>query len=384
MRLTFVLPTVNLSGGIRVAAIYAQELTQRGHTVRLVSRPPRAVSTTDKIKSVLRGNGWPASRPNVSHLDGAGLDHRVVDCWRPITDADVPDGDVVIATWWETAEWVAALSPSKGARVYFVQHQEVHPHLPLARVRATYRAPMHKIVVARWLKDVMADRYGDATVDLIPNSVDHAQFFAAPRGKQAVPTAGFLYSRAAFKGVDVTLSALERVRQRMPELRLVAFGSQPPDGDAPLPDNVEFILRPAQHSIRDIYAACDVWVTASRSEGFNLPAMEAMACRSPVVATRTGWPEEAVATGHNGVLVDVDDVAGLAQGIEWVLTRNDREWRRLSENACATVAESSWQKSAEMFEAALEHACRRADLGEIGGGARQAAQSGAKQRQEAS
>jgi glycosyltransferase involved in cell wall biosynthesis len=367
MRITFVLPTVNLSGGIRVAAIYAQELAQRGHTVRLISRPPRAASKADKIKSVLKGKGWPVPRPNVSHLDGAGLDHRVIERSRPIIDSDVPDGDVVIATWWETAEWVAALSPGKGAKVYFVQGHEVFSHLPLERVHATYTAPLHKIVVARWLKDVMADAYGDDAVDLVPNSVDHAQFFADPRAKQSAPTVGFLYSPTASKGLDITLAALERVRWRLPELRLIAFGSHPPGSDAPLPDNVEFILRPAQDSIRDIYAACDVWVTASRSEGFNLPAMEAMACRTPVVATRTGWPDEAVVTEHNGVLVDVDDVAGLSQGIEWVLTRNDGQWRQLSENACATVAESSWQRSAEMFEAALEHACRRAELGEIEG-----------------
>ncbi len=119
--------------------------------------------------------------------------------------------------------------------------------------------------------------------------------------------------------------------------------------------------------IRDLYARCDVWVTASRSEGFNLPAMEAMACRTPVVATRTGWPEEAVVTGKNGVLVDVDDVAGLAQGVEWVLSRDDTAWRALSQNACATVASSSWQHSTEMFEEALRHACRRAARGEIEG-----------------
>jgi glycosyltransferase involved in cell wall biosynthesis len=56
--------------------------------------------------------------------------------------------------------------------------------------------------------------------------------------------------------------------------------------------------------------------------GFNLPAMEAMACRRPVVATRTTWPAEAVKS-ENGILVDFDDRVGLARGAEWVLTRSD-------------------------------------------------------------
>src|SRR5262249_5082056 len=112
---------------------------------------------------------------------------------------------------------------------------------------------------------------------------------------------------------------------------------------------------------------CDVWITASRTEGFNLPAMEAMACRTPIVSTRAGWPEEAVKTGVNGVLVDVDDLTGFAQGIEWVLSRTDEEWRGLSENAYATATSGSWEASAKMFEEALEHACRRSARGEIAG-----------------
>jgi len=90
-----------------------------------------------------------------------------------------------------------------------------------------------------------------------------------------------------------------------------------------------------------------------------------MACRTPVVSTRTGWPEEAVKSGWNGVLVDVDDVTGLAKGIQWVLSQSDEGWRNLSANAHATASAGSWEESARMFEKALEHACRRASRGEL-------------------
>ena len=52
-----------------------------------------------------------------------------------MTDVDVPDGDLIIATWWETAEWVNALSPNKGAKVYFIQHHEIFPTFRLSAVR---------------------------------------------------------------------------------------------------------------------------------------------------------------------------------------------------------------------------------------------------------
>jgi glycosyltransferase involved in cell wall biosynthesis len=368
MRITFVLPTVSMAGGIRVVGIYARELMEMGHTVCLVSPPPEALSLRQKFTSWRKGGGWPKEQVALSsHLDGCQLDHHILDVWRPVNDADVPDADVVVATWWETAEWVAALSPRKGAKVYFIQHHEVFFYLPIERCQATYRLPMHKIVIARWLKQVMETEYDDNVVDLVPNSVDKSQFFAPARGKQETPTVGLLYSSASFKGLDTTFAALRDVRNKIPNLRIVCFGSEYPRSELPLPAGTEFVLSPPQDQIRDIYARCDVWVTASTSEGFNLPAMEAMACRTPVVATRTGWPDEAIRTRWNGVLVDIEDVSGLADGVEWVLTRSEEDWRGLSSNAYATAAASSWKSSASMFEEALKNACRRAARKEIGG-----------------
>ena len=117
--------------------------------------------------------------------------------------------------------------------------------------------------------------------------------------------------------------------------------------------SVEFHRAPSQSKLRDLYARCDVWLTASRSEGFNLPAMEAMACRTPVVSTRTGWPEESIVDGVNGWCVDIDDVHGLVQGIQRVLSLSDDDWRAISKGALRTVEHSSWEASARLFEHAL-------------------------------
>jgi glycosyltransferase involved in cell wall biosynthesis len=369
MRISFIAPPVSLGGGTKVIVVYAQQLMRRGHTVCIISPPPKGLSFAQKLKLWAKGQGWPGDpQARESHLDGSGVDHHLLDRCRPVTDNDVPDADVVIATWWETAEWVNALSPSKGAKVYFIQHHEVFPHLPVERCHASYRLPLHKIVIARWLKEAMRSLYGDDIVDVVPNSVERTQFFAPPRGKQAVPTVGVLYSADPTKGLDISLGALGTLRQCFPDLHVIAFGSGPLRADFLLPEEAEFFFCPPQDEIRGLYARMDVWVTASRSEGFNLPALEAMACRTPVVATRTGWPEEAVKTGRNGVLVDIEDSDALAKGVEWVLSRSDDEWRRLSSEAYATAASGSWEASADMFEKALHHACRRAACGEIGGG----------------
>lgn len=366
MRITFILPTVGMSGGARVLAIYSKELAQMGHDVRVISPPARPQALASKLRSWFDGLGWPSDQViHPSHYDGTAIHHHILDRWRPVTDDDVADGDVVVATWWETAEWVNLLDRKKGAKAYFVQHHEIFPYLPVARARATYSLPLHKIVVALWLRNVMNLQYGDRIVDVVPNSVDRSQFFAPERGKQSNPTVGFLYSTAPWKGLDVTLAAIRILRERIRDLRVVTFGTERPTRRLPLPKSTEFHLAPSQDQIRDLYSKCDAWMTCSRSEGFNLPALEAMACRTPVVATRTGWPEESLRTGGNGVLVDVDDMSAAADGVEWLLSLTDAEWQAVSSAAYTTSSMGSWQESAQMFERALKHACERAPQGKF-------------------
>ena len=226
----------------------------------------------------------------------------------------MPPSDIVIATWWETAEWVDALDASKGQKCYFVQGHEVYSWLPQERSRGTYRLPLRKIVVSEWLKHIMELEYGDLTVDVVPNAVDHSIFNAPPRSKQNRPTVGLLYSSTPTKATDVALRTLESLRHRLPELRVLAFGLEDPN--PPLPSHIDFSGDPSLKTISRIYRECDVWLTASRSEGFNLTAMEAMACRTPVVATQTGWPAEAIVQGVNGACVPVDDIAALERETE--------------------------------------------------------------------
>src|SRR5262245_38770671 len=130
MKITFISPPVNLSGGVRVMVIHAQHLMRMGHEVQIVSPAPPSIPLWQKLQSWIRGHGWLQELSvRRSHLHGANIPHHVLDSRRPVVDQDVPDADVVVATWWETAEWVAALSPAKGAKVYFIQGHEVFSHL---------------------------------------------------------------------------------------------------------------------------------------------------------------------------------------------------------------------------------------------------------------
>jgi glycosyltransferase involved in cell wall biosynthesis len=354
MRISFVLPYVGMAGGIRVLAIYAERLHRRGHQVEVVSLPPARRSIRSKLKSLMMGHGWSLEQPSESsHFDGLDVPHRVLERARPVVNGDLPDADVVLASFWRTGPWVAALSSAKGAKAIFLQGYETSPGQEDPAIDAVWRLPLRKIVISHWMVELARQRFGDNDVLHVPNSVDLDQFHAPSRGKQPVPTVGLLYATIHLKGVDLSLAALRRVREHYPNLRVIVFGAEPVMSGLPLPDGAEFHYRPPQQHIRDLYAACDVWLCGSRREGFHLPPLEAMACRCPVVSTRVGGPLDTVIVGVNGYLVDVDDAIGLGNRVVEVLSASEAEWRRLSDGALATACRYSWDDATDRFEAAL-------------------------------
>lgn len=360
MRITFVLRHADLAGGVRVVATYAQRLHQRGHEVVVVSSPWPKVHLIDSAKSFLRGRGWPSYEPiRPSYLDQTDVKHHIIDESRPIEASDLPDADVVIATWWETAEWVAKLPASKGAKAYLIQHYEAAWGSAISRVDDTYRLPLHKITISRWLVDLMRDKFGDPNVSHIPNSADTTYFNAPPRSKNAVPTVGMLYASVPFKGCDVSLAAFSLAAGRVPGLRMVSFGKEEPSLQLPLPAGAQYTFSPPQDRIKEVYAQCDVWLCGSRSEGFHLPPLEAMACRCPVVSTRVGGPMDVIEQGVNGYLADVEDAAGLADGIERVVTLSETQWRKMSDAAYATANRYTWEDATDLLEAAISAAIDR-------------------------
>lgn len=355
MRITFLTPPFAVCGGHRVIASHAHELALLGNEVTVVSQPLlRNRSWLERLTGSRRANGSPAHEQDGGVLFplGTKVRHLVIESERPIAETDLPDADAVVATWWETAEWVGKLSPSKGRKFYFVQGHEIFSFLPIDRVRATYRLPLKKIVVASWLRDVMASEYGDPTAVVVPNAVNHQLFYAPPRQKQATPVVGFIWTTTEVKGGGIVLQAVRILQRSNPSLRMVSFGQVPPS-QAMLKLGVLHKMLPPQDELRSLYATCDAWLMASRSEGFFLPAMEAMACRTPVVCTPTGWPAEAVRDRINGRLVPFDDHVALADAAQWIIDLPDAQWRQLSEAAHATVATASWRCSAQLFLDAL-------------------------------
>ena len=105
---------------------------------------------------------------------------------------------------------------------------------------------------------------------------------------------------------------------RLPDVErvvIVAFG----EGKLPVPDglNVRFTggIRD-RHDLARLFAAADVFVSASLMETYGLTLVEAMACRTPVVAFRVGAIPEVAPDGKAALLCDALDAPAFLTAIQ--------------------------------------------------------------------
>jgi len=166
---------------------------------------------------------------------------------------------------------------------------------------------------------VPADR-----LHIVPVGVDPTIFRPMPHIAR-VP--GRLMTTASadvpMKGLSPLLEALAKVRTERPDAHLVVIGRPKERSKIPalidrlgLTGAVEFVSGVTTERIVELYAETEVACVPSLYEGFSLPAVEAMACGVPLVATTGGAVPEVVGRDdETGILVPPGDPGALATGI---------------------------------------------------------------------
>jgi glycosyltransferase involved in cell wall biosynthesis len=218
----------------------------------------------------------------------------------------------------------------------------------------------------RDISEQMGVEYERMTV--VPVGVDEAIFRPLPHIAR-VP--GRLMTTASadvpLKGLPDLLEALAKVRVERPEAHLVVIGRMKEGSKTPalierlgLEGAIEFVSGVTEERIVELYAEAEVAVVPSLYEGFSLPAIEAMACGVPVLATTGGALPEVV--GPDGVAartVPTSDPSALAAGILDLLGDPDQRARigahgrervleKFTWHACAAGMVETWQ--AELAE----------------------------------
>jgi glycosyltransferase involved in cell wall biosynthesis len=114
-------------------------------------------------------------------------------------------------------------------------------------------------------------------------------------------------------------------------------------GDAPRPERVD--LLGYVDDLVSVYQRADALIITSRYEGFCLPAVEAMACGTPVVAFANSAVTEVV--GDGGILVRDGDVAEMVAALRTLLT-DPVAWDAASARGLERARAFSWKRCAEI------------------------------------
>jgi glycosyltransferase involved in cell wall biosynthesis len=126
-----------------------------------------------------------------------------------------------------------------------------------------------------------------------------------------------------------------------------------------LGDVVTFTGRLSTEDLVRAYNHAQIMVSPSLYEGFGLPAAEAMACGTPVVATTAGAFPEVVAAGETGLLVPPGDGAALADAIQSLLGDPDRRLAMGAAGVERIERQFSWRACAERTLALYEDVVER-------------------------
>jgi N-acetyl-alpha-D-glucosaminyl L-malate synthase BshA len=155
------------------------------------------------------------------------------------------------------------------------------------------------------------------------------------------------------KRTEDVVRIFAKIREKIPS-KLLMVGDGPERSaceqlcrDLGVNEDTRFLGK--QDAIEEILSVSDLFLMPSQSESFGLAALEAMACKVPVISSNTGGLPELNLEGVTGFLRDVGDVDGMAERSVYIL-EDDERLATYKDNALARAKEFELSKILPMYE----------------------------------
>ena len=196
-----------------------------------------------------------------------------------------------------------------------------------------------------------------STVETITDGTSARSAAPSLRGRAGgeAPILGVVSRLEPIKGMDLVVPAFAEVLKRFPEVRLLVVG----DGslratmeqqavELGCADRITWVGRQPQEELAQWYGRMDIVLMPSRSEGFGLTAIEAMANGCVMVASNVGGLPEVVRDGVYGLLHRSEDVKDMAEKI-CMLLDDAALYDRLRTQALCEVEKYSFERYAQLI-----------------------------------
>ncbi len=355
MKITFVLPGISVapSGGFKIVYEYANRLSARGHLITILY----------DCSKIGHKRHIPALLYPLAKRIAVEIKKKNNPCWFSLSknvkqiyvltheEKHIPNADAVIATAYETADFVANMSSEKGRKYYFIQGYECWEDKTPEMIHASYRLQLKPIVISSWLKKIVDRERNDSDCVIIPNGLDFDVFGIDNDIRlRNNASAAMLYHTAEHKGTRYGLEALQLVREKMPKLKCVMFGiPHRPDN---LPEWVEYVQNADSVQLRRIYNQAAFFVCPTINEGFGLTGAESMACGCALVSADYQGVHE-YADEETALLSPVKDAKALAENI-LMLINNSEKRIALAQKGNTAIRKLDWNKSVQKFEQVIQ------------------------------
>jgi phosphatidyl-myo-inositol dimannoside synthase len=165
------------------------------------------------------------------------------------------------------------------------------------------------------------------------------------------------------KGQDKTLGAMSHVWQANKDAVYVIVGDGPDRKRletmaAPHGNQVIFTGKVSESQKLAWLSLCDLFVMASRStkedsEGFGMVYLEAASFAKPSIAGKAGGAGEAVLDQKTGVLVDPEDIDGIALAINWLLEDKSYAIQLGEQGKTRVMTELTWEEQLKKLKSVL-------------------------------
>lgn len=329
---------------------YANYLSARGHTVRIIyprrnheSETPRSI--LQPLKDYLRIQETRQRQQPLVPWFKLRSDVKLI-LTPDLKKESIPDADVTVATGWQTAGAVNILPITKGRKYYLIQSYEVWGG-PKEKVDATWRMPLKKIVISKWLQQ-LGKELGVEGLRYIPNGLDFGRYKVTTPPEKRPLSILSLYHDDPVKGVSDALAVLSSFHDDYPEVPIAMFGT--PARNEEIPDWITYFQNPAQNVLVDeLYNGSAVYMGASLIEGWALPPAEAMACGCAFVGTDIGGFKDYAVHGETALLSSPGDREGLLHNLR-AIAQDPQLLRRIQRAGTSLIQQFTWENSGAALE----------------------------------
>jgi glycosyltransferase involved in cell wall biosynthesis len=319
MHIGFFLPSLEISGGIRVVLVHSLFLQENGYDVDLI-----------------------VPESNIDFITFQGHKFNVIGLNK---DTIACQYDIIVATFYTTLIPVLNYYKAK-RRLYLVQGYETdfytYGDFLRGEAEKTYnmRFGVEYITISKWCKTWLMEKYNHNS-RFAPNGIFLNSFIEHKRNlnKEKIRILIEGDSSSFNKNVDESFKIVEKLDKKKFEIWYISYNGKPKRWYRV----DKFFYKVPFEKVSEVYEKCDILIKSSRLESFSFPPLEMMAAGGYCIVAHNSGNEEYLKNEENCLLYKLGDIDGAVKCVEKIISNIDLQ-QHLYEKGLETAKKRDWIK----------------------------------------